>query len=64
MDRINSLIVRLNNRREEGQGMVEYTLVLALISVIAIAALTGIGGYVGSLLDGVSTVMGNVPVPA
>lgn len=31
-------------KEESGQGMVEYGLILALISVVAIAVLTGIGG--------------------
>lgn len=30
-------------REEEGQGMVEYGLILALISIVVILALTGIG---------------------
>lgn len=29
---------------ESGQGMVEYGLILVLVSVVAIAALTGVGG--------------------
>ena len=31
-------------RDEAGQGLVEYALVLALVSVVAIAALTTLGG--------------------
>ncbi len=31
-------------RREEGQGMVEYGLILALVAVVVIAVLTAIGG--------------------
>jgi len=34
------------NDREEGQALVEYALILALISVVAIALLAGIGGGV------------------
>jgi len=37
--------------REEGQGLVEYALILALISVVAIAALTLIGDNVKIALD-------------
>ena len=29
--------------REEGQGLVEYALILVLVSIVAIAALTAIG---------------------
>ena len=33
---------------EEGQGMVEYALILALISIVAIVALRALGGTVNS----------------
>jgi len=37
-------------RDEEGQGLAEYGLILALIAVVAIAALTALGnGIVGTL---------------
>lgn len=36
---------------EEGQGLTEYALILALIAVIAIAALTLLGGKVTSVLS-------------
>ena len=36
---------------EEGQGLTEYALILALIAVIAIAALTFLGGKVTSVLS-------------
>lgn len=39
---------------EEGQGMVEYGLILGLISIVAIAALTATGGSVNNLLQKVS----------
>ncbi len=49
-------------KREEGQAMVEYALILALISVVAIAVLQAIGvsitnlfGKVSSALSGVAT---------
>jgi pilus assembly protein Flp/PilA len=38
-------------RREEGQAMVEYALILALVSIVAIAALTLIGGQVDAAFD-------------
>jgi pilus assembly protein Flp/PilA len=43
--RFASAYVGLNDR-EEGQALVEYALILALISVVAIALLAGIGGGV------------------
>lgn len=47
---------------EEGQGMVEYALIVGLISIVAIALLVTVGGKikekfqdVGDALDGVYT---------
>ena len=37
--------------REEGQALVEYSLILALVSVVAIAALTSIGTDVTNKLN-------------
>ena len=39
---------------EEGQGLTEYALILALIAIIAIAALTLLGGKVTSVLSTVA----------
>ena len=36
---------------EEGQGLVEYALILVLISIVAIGALTAIGGSVNTILQ-------------
>jgi pilus assembly protein Flp/PilA len=41
-------------KREEGQALVEYTLILALISVVAIVALTSIGTEVKEKLEAVA----------
>jgi Flp pilus assembly pilin Flp len=38
-----SLITRVQIKRDEGQALVEYTLILALVSIVAIAVLTNIG---------------------
>ncbi|MDQ3857319.1 MAG: Flp family type IVb pilin [Actinomycetota bacterium] len=40
--------------REEGQALVEYALILALVSVVAIGALEAIGGNVTTTLQGVA----------
>ena len=42
---------------EEGQGLTEYALILALIAIVAIAALNFLGGKVTSVL---STVVSSV----
>ena len=44
---------------EEGQGMVEYALILALVAVVAIAILFIIGNQVKNTFNNVSQQMGN-----
>lgn len=48
-----SIIDRLSRvvRREEGQGLAEYALILALIAIIAIAALVFLGTQISSILS-------------
>ena len=41
--------------REEGQGLAEYALILALIAIIAIAALILLGGNISAILNKVGT---------
>jgi pilus assembly protein Flp/PilA len=45
----------LMRRDEEGQGLAEYALILALIAIVAIAALTLLGGQITSILSGIAT---------
>lgn len=40
--------------KEEGQGLVEYALILALIAIVVIAILTTLGGQVNSTFTTVS----------
>jgi pilus assembly protein Flp/PilA len=40
-------------RDEEGQGLAEYALILALIAIVAIIALIFLGGKVSSILSDV-----------
>ncbi|MGO9974823.1 MAG: Flp family type IVb pilin [Solirubrobacteraceae bacterium] len=42
---------------QDGQGLTEYALILALIAVVAIAALTLLGGQVTSQLSSVATTL-------
>ncbi len=46
-----------HRREEEGQGLAEYALILALIAVIAIAALVFLGTQISSIL---STIGANI----
>jgi Flp pilus assembly pilin Flp len=50
-----SLITRVQIKRDEGQTLVEYTLILALVSIAAIAALTGLGSAIVAKLEAVTT---------
>jgi pilus assembly protein Flp/PilA len=49
------LMQRTNLVREEGQALVEYALILAMISVVTIAVLQALGVDVSKILDKVST---------
>lgn len=43
---------------EEGQGMVEYGLIIALVAVVAIAALGFMGGGLTGIFDQITTKLG------
>ena len=57
-DFIVELAARLQTEREDGQAMVEYGLILALVSVVAVIALGNIGIGVNSAFN---TVVTNLP---
>ena len=44
-------------RREEGQGLAEYALILALIAIVAILALTFLGTQISSILSYIGSVI-------
>ena len=50
MSVLNTLLAALR-RDEEGQGLAEYALILALIAIVAIIALIFLGGQVSSILS-------------
>jgi Flp pilus assembly pilin Flp len=41
-------------KEEQGQGMVEYSLVLVLVAMVCVAAFTGLAGRIGAALGGVT----------
>jgi len=43
--------VREFARNEEGQGLVEYVLIIALVAIVVIAALTFLGTQVGTKIN-------------
>jgi pilus assembly protein Flp/PilA len=55
-----SLMARMMVAKEEGQALVEYSLILALISVVAILALTTIGNDVKAALEKVVEALAGV----
>jgi Flp pilus assembly pilin Flp len=44
-------------RRDEGQALVEYTLILGLICIVSVVMLTQVGASVTSLLGRVTTAL-------
>jgi pilus assembly protein Flp/PilA len=54
MARLRTLRARLSRRpTDEGQGLAEYALILALIAIIAIVALIFLGGQISGILSDV-----------
>ena len=51
--RLQNVIANLRDR-EEGQAMVEYALILALVSIAAIVALTTLGGKVNNAFQSIN----------
>jgi pilus assembly protein Flp/PilA len=56
MNRINEL-----KNREEGQGLVEYALIIVLVSIIAIVALNALGDEVSEVFDSIQQTLSNRP---
>ena len=48
----NSFLASLRSD-EEGQGLAEYALILALIAIVAIAALVFLGGQISAILSSI-----------
>ncbi len=44
--------------REEGQGLVEYALILVLVAVVVIAVLTLLGPQIGDIFSSISSGLG------
>jgi pilus assembly protein Flp/PilA len=53
VERIHLAIMSFLDRDEEGQGLAEYALILALIAIIAIIALIFLGNQVSNILSNV-----------
>jgi Flp pilus assembly pilin Flp len=58
LDFVNALWLRVANRdREEGQALVEYALILTLVSVVSIGALAILGGKITDILGDVTAAL-------
>ncbi len=47
-------------RKEKGQGLVEYALIIVLVSIVVIAALTILGPRISNVFNTISTTLGAV----
>ena len=51
MNRLLAYFASLGREDEEGQGLAEYALILALIAIVAIVALLFLGGQISKILS-------------
>ena len=51
MNQLTALIASHTSDHEDGQGLAEYALILALIAIVAIIALIFLGGQVSKILS-------------
>ena len=51
LDFITRMYVNLTTRDEEGQGMVEYGLIIALVAIVVIAALVILGPSIANIFN-------------
>lgn len=49
-----AVAIQARRNEEEGQGLAEYGLILALIAVVSIAALTLLGGNIAATLGSIN----------
>jgi pilus assembly protein Flp/PilA len=52
---IATLVAAILPEKEEGQGMVEYGLIIALVAVVAIAGLIVLGPKISSMFSGLGS---------
>jgi pilus assembly protein Flp/PilA len=57
------LAVRERIGREEGQALVEYALILALVSIVSILVLQALGLDIKGVFQRVETAVSNTPTP-
>ena len=57
MSYISALIASFDRHDEDGQGLAEYALILALIAIVAIVALLFLGGQISKILSVIGSSM-------
>lgn len=57
-----ALYVKLQNmlKREEGQGMVEYAMIVGLVAIGVIALLTLLGGQIGDIFTSITNALKSI----
>jgi pilus assembly protein Flp/PilA len=53
-----AVLESLKAREDEGQGLVEYALIIVLVSIVAIAGLTLLGGQINSVFNTITGELG------
>ncbi len=51
---------RLFSKKEKGQGLVEYALILVLVAIVVIAVLTVMGPMIGNVFSTINSSLGGV----
>lgn len=58
IERCIGMVSRRFNRRESGQGMVEYALILVLVSIVVIVILLTMGNQIANVFSNVVAALG------
>lgn len=59
MYKVKGLVIRMNRLNNKGQALVEYVLIIALISVVIIGIITSFGGYLRDAITKTSCSISN-----
>ena len=52
---VNTMLANL--KREEGQGLAEYALIIVLVAIAVVGALTALGGQIDSVFSSIVTTL-------
>ena len=63
---LNEALIRVTTwlRRDEGQTLVEYALIVGLVSIAAILLMITMGGEIGNVFDKITDELAGVSFPA